>query len=151
MAGGQHHHRILLDKLYARHVLARFLNNCACLLLLLSHPGYFGKVGMRHFRLQRNQFYEPTINLDKVNTSALLMTAHCLCRLQLWTLVSEQTRENYAENKDGKVPVIDVVNAVSAFAGTIDFFSRDWCLLLLGFLQGARQGSSAEPARYCQG
>jgi len=30
-AGGQHHHRILMDK---------------------YHPGYFGKVGMRHFHVQ---------------------------------------------------------------------------------------------------
>jgi len=47
MAGGQHHHRILLDKF---------------------HPGYFGKVGMRHFHLKRNQYFEPVINLDKIWT-----------------------------------------------------------------------------------
>jgi ribosomal protein L15 len=33
-AGGQHHHRILMDKF---------------------HPGYFGKKGMRVFRLNKNQ------------------------------------------------------------------------------------------------
>jgi ribosomal protein L15 len=32
-AGGQHHHRILMDKF---------------------HPGYFGKKGMRVFRLNKN-------------------------------------------------------------------------------------------------
>jgi hypothetical protein len=37
-----------------------------------SHPGYFGKRGMRHFHLKRNQYFTPTINLDKV-----------------WSLVSE--------------------------------------------------------------
>jgi hypothetical protein len=37
-----------------------------------SHPGYFGKRGMRHFHLKRNQYFTPTINLDKI-----------------WSLVSE--------------------------------------------------------------
>ena len=60
------------------------------------HPGYFGKVGMRHFHLTKQKYYKPTINLDK-----------------LWTLVSEQTRKNYADREDGKVPVIDCVRAVS--------------------------------------
>ncbi|MEQ2195322.1 60S ribosomal protein L27A, partial [Xenoophorus captivus] len=60
------------------------------------HPGYFGKVGMRHYHLKRNTSYCPTINLDK-----------------LWTLVSEQTRLNYAKKPDGPAPVIDAVRAVS--------------------------------------
>ena len=56
------------------------------------HPGYFGKVGMRYFHKTQNQFHCPAINLDKV-----------------WTLVSDATREKYAEAKDtDKVPVIDV-------------------------------------------
>lgn len=38
-----------------------------------SHPGYFGKVGMRHFHLTTQSAYCPTVNLDK-----------------LWSLVSEQ-------------------------------------------------------------
>ncbi|MEQ2164186.1 60S ribosomal protein L27A, partial [Goodea atripinnis] len=58
------------------------------------HPGYFGKVGMRHYHLKRNTSYCPTINLDK-----------------LWTLVSEQTRLNYAKKPDGPAPVIDAVRA----------------------------------------
>lgn len=62
-----------------------------------SHPGYFGKVGMRHYHLKRNQKFCPTVNLDK-----------------LWTLVSEQTRLNYAKNEAGLAPVIDVVRSVSA-------------------------------------
>lgn len=45
MAGGQHHHRTNLDK---------------------YHPGYFGKVGMRYFHKTQQQFWKPTINLDKV-------------------------------------------------------------------------------------
>lgn len=58
-----------------------------------SHPGYFGKLGMRYFHKTKQQFHCPTVNVDKV-----------------WTLVSEQLRTKYAEadaEKD-KVPVIDV-------------------------------------------
>jgi large subunit ribosomal protein L27Ae len=44
-AGGQHHHRIMMDK---------------------YHPGYFGKIGMRHFHLMRNRTFTPTCNLDKI-------------------------------------------------------------------------------------
>ncbi|XP_069079766.1 large ribosomal subunit protein uL15-like [Pleurodeles waltl] len=58
------------------------------------HPGYFGKVGMRYFHLKKNQQFCPTINLDK-----------------LWTLVSEQTRVNYAKKPEGPAPIIDVVQS----------------------------------------
>merc|ERR1712023_396248 len=58
-----------------------------------KHPGYFGKVGMRNFHLIKHGKHCPTINVDK-----------------LWSLVSEQTRTFYADNKD-KAPVIDVVKA----------------------------------------
>uniref|UniRef100_A0A670I239 Large ribosomal subunit protein uL15 n=1 Tax=Podarcis muralis TaxID=64176 RepID=A0A670I239_PODMU len=61
-AGGLHHHRINFDK---------------------YHPGYFGKVGMRHY-----QNFSPTVNLDK-----------------LWTLVSEQTRLKILQQK----AAIDIV------------------------------------------
>ena len=44
-AGGQHHHRILMDK---------------------YHPGYFGKVGMRHFHQLKSRSSTPTLNLDKL-------------------------------------------------------------------------------------
>ena len=47
LAGGQHHHRIMMDK---------------------YHPGYFGKVGMRVFHLKKNIHYRPCINLDKLLT-----------------------------------------------------------------------------------
>merc|ERR1711990_1113299 len=67
-AGGQHHHRTLMDK---------------------YHPGYFGKVGMRYFHKTQNKFHCPSVNLDKI-----------------WSLVSEQTRKNYAEKTEGPVPVI---------------------------------------------
>jgi len=68
------HHRVLFDK---------------------YHPGYFGKVGMRHLHYQKNQYHQPTINIDA-----------------LWSLVSEQTRKQSKEAKpDAKVPVIDVTRA----------------------------------------
>ena len=47
LAGGQHHHRIMMDK---------------------YHPGYFGKVGMRVFHLRRNIHFRPTLNLDRLLT-----------------------------------------------------------------------------------
>ncbi|XP_061027938.1 large ribosomal subunit protein uL15-like [Eubalaena glacialis] len=56
------------------------------------HPGYLGKVGMRHYHLKRNQNFCPTANLDK-----------------LWTLVSEQTWVNAAKNKTGAAPIIYMV------------------------------------------
>ena len=49
-AGGQHHHRILMDKF---------------------HPGYFGKVGMRYFHYKKNPHFRPLINLDQLH---LLLT-----------------------------------------------------------------------------
>ncbi|CAE7602117.1 RPL27AB, partial [Symbiodinium microadriaticum] len=44
-AGGQHHHRILMDKF---------------------HPGYFGKVGMRRFHYKRNPDFCPGVNVDRL-------------------------------------------------------------------------------------
>nr|XP_042128583.1 60S ribosomal protein L27a-like [Peromyscus maniculatus bairdii] len=73
VAGGMHHHRINFDR---------------------YHPGYFGKVGMRHYHLKRTQSFCPTVSLDT-----------------LWTLVSEQTRVNAAKNKTGAAPIIDVVRS----------------------------------------
>merc|ERR1711962_1259875 len=62
------------------------------------HPGYFGKAGMRNFHVHPNQpnNYCPAVNLAK-----------------LWSLVSEQTRLQYADEKKakGKAPVIDVSRA----------------------------------------
>merc|ERR1712203_172995 len=75
LAGGQHHHRINFDK---------------------YHPGYFGKVGMRHFNKDNNPRYCSTMNVDKV-----------------WSLVSEETRLTAA--KDTSVaPVIDLPNVDSS-------------------------------------
>ncbi|KAK1146695.1 ATP-dependent DNA helicase chl1 [Aspergillus melleus] len=72
MAGGQHHHRTNLDK---------------------YHPGYFGKVGMRYFHKTQQQFWKPTINLDK-----------------LWSLVPAEKREAYLSGqKTDTAPVIDLL------------------------------------------
>eukprot|EP00887_Chlorella_sp_A99_P003064 scaffold9.g3064.t1 len=68
-AGGQHHHRILMDK---------------------YHPGYFGKVGMRYFHVNKNKFFNPIVNVDK-----------------LWALVGEEARVAAAKDT-ATAPVIDV-------------------------------------------
>eukprot|EP00930_Biecheleria_cincta_P049592 TRINITY_DN3478_c0_g3_i2.p2 TRINITY_DN3478_c0_g3~~TRINITY_DN3478_c0_g3_i2.p2 ORF type:complete len:171 (-),score=35.88 TRINITY_DN3478_c0_g3_i2:8-451(-) len=44
-AGGQHHHRIFMDK---------------------YHPGWFGKVGMRNFHLIKHGKVCPTINVERI-------------------------------------------------------------------------------------
>ena len=62
-----------------------------------SHPGYFGKKGMRQFHLLRNHQHCPSVNLDK-----------------LWAIVSEETRKKAAASKD-KAPVIDVTKAVNYY------------------------------------
>ncbi|GAU96773.1 hypothetical protein RvY_08165 [Ramazzottius varieornatus] len=72
-AGGQHHHRINFDK---------------------YHPGYFGKLGMRQFHLNRNHSFCPVLNVDRI-----------------WTLVSDQAKDQAQSRKDGKAPVIDLVRA----------------------------------------
>ena len=70
LAGGQHHHRINFDKF---------------------HPGYFGKVGMRQFHLQRGKEICPTLNIDK-----------------LWHVVGEAALEAAKKAKAGTAPVIDL-------------------------------------------
>jgi large subunit ribosomal protein L27Ae len=55
------------------------------------HPGYFGKVGMRHFHILKNRTHCPTINIDKIFNAA-----------------GEGTYDA-AKNGDGKAPVIDLV------------------------------------------
>jgi large subunit ribosomal protein L27Ae len=60
---------------------------------VFSHPNYFGKKGQRHFHYKKNQYFKPTINLDK-----------------LWTLVSEEARHKSTATTP---VVIDVTKAVS--------------------------------------
>lgn len=65
--------------------------------LFIKYLFNFTQLGMRNYHLRKNTKWCPTLNLDK-----------------LWTLVSEQTRLKYKDAKpDGKVPVIDLVRAVS--------------------------------------
>ncbi|EGR27056.1 ribosomal protein, putative [Ichthyophthirius multifiliis] len=45
MAGGMHHHRILMQK---------------------WHPGYFGKKGIRTFHYNKNAHFQQTVNIDKL-------------------------------------------------------------------------------------
>lgn len=57
-----------------------------------SHPGYFGKVGMRWFHRKGNLEHCPIVNVEK-----------------LWTLAPAHVRQEAEANKDsGKAPVIDV-------------------------------------------
>jgi large subunit ribosomal protein L27Ae len=62
------------------------------------HPGYFGKVGMRKYHLNRNDKYCPTLNLKS-----------------LWGLVGEAKRKELQNDKEKKVPVVDIVQFVSIF------------------------------------
>jgi large subunit ribosomal protein L27Ae len=58
------------------------------------HPGYFGKVGMRHFHLQKNAYHCPTVNVD-----------------QLWNLAGAEALKAAQANKDaGKAICVDVTS-----------------------------------------
>ena len=70
-----------------------------------SHPGFYGKLGIRVFHKQNNRYFCPTINTDK-----------------LWSLVSEATRNSAAKSKD-MAPVIDVTHSVSRVFLTKPLFS----------------------------
>ena len=54
------------------------------------HPGYFGKVGMRHFNIRKNGYHCPVVNLDK-----------------LWSLAGGDAARAEAA-KGGDAAVIDV-------------------------------------------
>jgi hypothetical protein len=67
-----------------------------------SHPGYFGKVGMRHFHLKRNAYHCPAVNVDL-----------------LWSLLSEEDQARTKKEGDsgsGVAPIIDLNAKVSAVA-----------------------------------
>lgn len=71
--------------------LLQYINPFSYLFFLLnSHPGYFGKNGMRVFHYKKNLHFRPIINIDKI-----------------WSLVGEEIRKQYEAKKD-KAPVIDV-------------------------------------------
>merc|ERR1712014_81906 len=71
-AGGQHHKRINYFK---------------------YHPGYFGKNGIRVYRLHKNREFQPTVNIDK-----------------LWSLLSANAQALYTKDTS-KAPVIDVTKS----------------------------------------
>lgn len=71
------------------------------------HPGYFGKLGMRNFHLRANKKFCPTIGLDK-----------------LWALVGDKAREQCRKDKEGKVPVVDLVKFVSICIGASALSAR---------------------------
>lgn len=74
-------------------MLVSFSISCRCVECVsevVSHPGYFGKVGMRHFHLNREAMYCPTMNLDEV-----------------WSLVPSEVREEAAKDTT-KAPMIDL-------------------------------------------
>merc|ERR1712007_32763 len=73
LAGGQHHHRINFDK---------------------YHPGYFGKIGMRHFCFRKHAYVCPRINVEK-----------------LWSILGEDAYKHYSANKGEKAPVLDCTKA----------------------------------------
>ena len=82
---------------------------------VFSHPGYFGKVGMRYFHKTQNKFHMPSLNVDK-----------------LWSLLSEQSRDKYLGGKPSeKAPVIDVVQAVSIYQNVGRFIRSELLVLLL--------------------
>lgn len=57
------------------------------------HPGYFGKVGMRHYHMLKHHYHCPIINVDT-----------------LWSLVPDQTKSDYMKIRpDRKAAIIDVV------------------------------------------
>lgn len=87
LAGGQHHHR------YVLHVFVPIASESPIFRTNFDkyHPGYFGKVGMRHFHFTRNQYWRPIINVDK-----------------LWSLVPEEQKKGLTANSD-IVPVIDTL------------------------------------------
>jgi large subunit ribosomal protein L27Ae len=69
------------------------LINCKNIILIFSHPGYFGKVGMRQFHLNKDKIWRPAVNLD-----------------QLWQLAGEEKYKEAKTRTDNKVTVIDVLN-----------------------------------------
>ena len=61
-----------------------------------SHPGYFGKVGMRWFHKKPNTSYSKAVNVE-----------------MLWSLVGDGVYEKAkAAGAGGEVPVIDCVRKV---------------------------------------
>ncbi len=98
LAGGQHHHRIMMDK---------------------YHPGYFGKVGMRVFHLRRNIHFRPVINLDRVWTLVPKEVREQAAQKKDGALLIDVTKFGYHKVLGkGQLPKIPVVIKAK-------FFSRE--------------------------
>ena len=83
--------------------------------LLFSHPGYFGKVGMRTFHYTDNRHFCPTVNVEA-----------------LWNLLPKDAQEQ-AEKDKSKAPVLDVTAAVCCLFIHL-FLLMDWfCVFLVLF------------------
>jgi ribosomal protein L15 len=81
------------------------------------HPGYFGKVGMRYFHKQKNPFWKPATNIEKVSIAhgkelhITLAPALTNLLLQLWSLVPTEQREKFLSGKSqDTAPVIDLLS-----------------------------------------
>ena len=59
---------------------------------MISHPGYFGKIGMRYFHKTLNKNYLPTINVSN-----------------LWSLVSEEVSRPVYEFRILLCPELSVI------------------------------------------
>lgn len=81
-AGGQHHHRTNLDK---------------------YHPGYFGKVGMRYFHRTNQQFWKPTINLDKVRLDTCENRREWTANILGWKLRNGMGKKKKESERGGRV------------------------------------------------
>lgn len=81
MAGGQHHHRTNIDKF---------------------HPGYFGKVGMRYFHKTNQQFWKPTINVDKVRYIYIMRVDSDMKKLWIGLEAEVRKWRQYAKEKGGQ-------------------------------------------------
>ncbi len=100
-----------------------------CLCIYDSHPGYFGKVGMRIFHLKRDTRFCPHISVDK-----------------LWALLPPGTFEQFAGKKDGTAPILDVTEHVCP-AIEYPIVSN----LLLGISQGSWNWQFSKCTHHCEG
>ena len=64
-------------------------------LVARSHPGYFGKVGMRHFHYTANKYHCPSLNVERI-----------------WHVAGEKTLAAAKAAPKGKAPLIDVTQLV---------------------------------------
>ncbi len=103
MAGGQHHHRTNLDK---------------------YHPGYFGKVGMRHFHKLQNHFWKPVINLDKVGGRLSIFASQYLMQKNEW---SHNLADQGAIGQAGGCRLFEPLTGGREYQGRTDDIRTRYC------------------------